>query len=166
MASVVIIMGSKSDIPHAQAITAALEEFGVSSEMRVASAHKSARHVLDMLAAYEQDEGPRVIVTVAGRSNALGGMVDANTTWPVITCPPVSSAFAGADVFSSLRMPSGVAPLLVLEPGAAALAAAKILALGDSELRERLRAYQSDLTEAIVTDDQEVRASSRLARNS
>ena len=92
--------------------------------------------------------------------------MDANTTWPVITCPPMSSAFAGADVFSSLRMPSGVAPLLVLEPGAAALAAAKILALGDSELRERLRAYQSDLTEAIVTDDQEVRASSRLARNS
>jgi 5-(carboxyamino)imidazole ribonucleotide mutase len=166
MASVVIMMGSKSDLPHAQSIVDVLDAFGISSEVRVASAHKSARHVLGMLAAYEEEPGPRVIITIAGRSNALGGMVDANTTWPVITCPPVSSTFAGADIYSSLRMPSGVAPLLVLEPSGAALAAAKILALGDSELRERLRAYQSDLTDTIVTDDQEVRADSHAARDS
>jgi len=166
MASVVIIMGSKSDLPHAQAIVDALDQLGISSEMRVASAHKSARHVLGMLAAYEEEPGPRVIITIAGRSNALGGMVDANTTWPVITCPPVSSTFAGADIFSSLRMPSGVAPLLVLEPGGAALAAAKILALGDSGLRERLRAYQSNLSDTIVTDDQDVQAGSQPAGDS
>jgi len=165
MAPIVIIMGSKSDLAHAQAIAAGLAELGIASEMRVASAHKSAQHVLDMLVSYEGDEGPRVMITVAGRSNALGGMVDANTTWPVITCPPVSSTFGGADIYSSLRMPGGVAPMLVLEPRSAALAAAKILAMENPALRERLRAYQAALTETIVADDQEVRAGAHPAKN-
>lgn len=165
MAPVIIIMGSKSDLAHAQAIADSLSELGISSEMRVASAHKSPRHLLDMLAAYERDAGPRIIITVAGRSNALGGMVDANTTWPVITCPPVSNTFAGADIYSSLRMPSGVAPMVVLEPGSAALAAAKILALSDPGLRERLRVYQTAFAETIVADDQEVRAGTHPARD-
>lgn len=164
MASVVIIMGSKSDLAHCQAIADALSMLGIASEMRVASAHKSARHVLEMLAAYEAEEEPRVIITVAGRSNALGGMVDANTTRPVITCPPVSSAFGGADIYSSLRMPSGVAPLLVLEPTAAALAAAKILALEDSGLRKRIRAYQAASAATIVADDQSLQVASEAAK--
>jgi len=165
VASVAIIMGSKSDLAHCQAIADALGALGISSEMRVASAHKSARHVLEVLAAYEADPETRLIITVAGRSNALGGMVDANITRPVITCPPVSSAFGGADIYSSLRMPSGVAPLLVLDPGAAALAAAKILALGDPALRERIQAYQAASAETIVADDHELRTASEAAKN-
>ncbi len=165
MAAVAIIMGSKSDLAHCQAIADALQALGVSSEMRVASAHKSTKHVLEVLAAYEADPATRVIITVAGRSNALGGMVDANITRPVITCPPVSSAFGGADIYSSLRMPSGVAPMLVLDPGAAALAAAKILALEDPALGERIRAYQRASAETIVADDQELRGASEAATN-
>ena len=97
-----------------------------------------------------------VYITVAGRSNALGGMVDANTAYPVITCPPVSSSFAGADIFSSLRMPSGVAPMVVLDPRGAALAAAKILALSDPALRKRISAAQAEMTDTIVEADREV----------
>ena len=81
-------------------------------------------------------------ITVAGRSNALSGMVDANVTAPVIACPPYSDRFGGADLYSSLRMPSGVAPAVVLEPDGAALLAAKILALGDPALREQVAAAQ------------------------
>ena len=78
-----------------------------------------------------------MFVTVAGRSNALSGFFDPQVTSPVIACPPPSDAFGGADLWSSLRMPSGVAPLVVLEPANAALAAAKILGLADPAVGER-----------------------------
>ena len=150
---VVIIMGSKSDLDHVNKIGAELEGLGIAYSLRVASAHKSASYLLELLAGYEQAGNPIVFITVAGRSNALGGMVDANTTHPVITCPPLSSTFGGADIYSSLRMPSGVAPTLVLEPGGAALAAAKILALEDPSLRVRIAAYQAAMTESILEAD-------------
>jgi 5-(carboxyamino)imidazole ribonucleotide mutase/phosphoribosylaminoimidazole-succinocarboxamide synthase len=116
MSFVPIIMGSRADLEHAQVIAAELKAFGIASELRVASAHKAARYLLDLLAGYEADPRPKVYITVAGRSNALSGMVDANVAAPVIACPPYSDRFGGADLFSSLRMPSGVAPAVVLEP--------------------------------------------------
>jgi 5-(carboxyamino)imidazole ribonucleotide mutase/phosphoribosylaminoimidazole-succinocarboxamide synthase len=114
MSFVPIIMGSKSDLGHALKIVDGLNAFGIASEIRVASAHKAARYLLDLLAGYEADSRPKVYITVAGRSNALSGMVDANVTAPVIACPPYSDRFGGADLYSSLRMPSGVAPAVVL----------------------------------------------------
>ena len=151
---VVIIMGSKSDMDHVQQIETQLARWGIPSEKRVASAHKSVRHLLQLLANYADSQESLVYITVAGRSNALGGMVDANTPFPVITCPPVSSTCAGADIYSSLRMPSGVAPTLVLDPKGAALAAAKVLALSDLTLRAKVAQYQQQMTDTIVTDDQ------------
>ncbi len=151
---VVILMGSKGDLDHVGKIAARLEAFGVPYVRRVASAHKSVRYLLDLLEAYGAEAQPTVYIAVAGRSNALAGMVDANTAYPVITSPPVSSAFGGADVYSSLRMPSGVAPLVILDPEAAALAAAKILALSDPDLSARVGAYQAELLEAIVSADE------------
>ncbi len=151
---VVILMGSKSDLDHVRQITAALSAFGVPYVQRVASAHKSVAHLLGILASYADAEGPLVFIGVAGRSNALAGLVDANTPWPVITCPPVSASFGGADLFSSLRMPSGVAPAVVLEPANAALAAAKILAVADPALRARIAAYQQEMTDSIVSADE------------
>jgi 5-(carboxyamino)imidazole ribonucleotide mutase/phosphoribosylaminoimidazole-succinocarboxamide synthase len=153
MPLVPIIMGSKSDLGHGQAIADALAEFGIASEVRVASAHKAARYLLDLLAAYESDPQPKVYITIAGRSNALSGMVDANVAGPVIACPPYSDRFGGADLYSSLRMPSGVAPAVVLEASGAALLAAKILALTDGALRERISQAQQAATQQIVADD-------------
>lgn len=153
---VVIIMGSKGDQGHANAVKEALASLGVHSTLRVASAHKSVRHLLSILECYHDAADPIVFVAIAGRSNALGGMVDANSAYPVITCPPPSTAFGGADIYSSLRMPSGVAPLVVLEPEAAALAAAKILALSDPSLRMRVMAYQAQMTAGVVKADGEV----------
>jgi 5-(carboxyamino)imidazole ribonucleotide mutase len=157
MAFVPIIMGSRSDLDHAQAIVAGLETFGIPSEIRVASAHKAARYLLDLLAAYEDDPRPKVYITVAGRSNALSGMVDAHVSAPVIACPPYSDRFGGADLFSSLRMPSGVAPAVVLEPKGAALLAAKILSLADKTLAEQIRQAQQAATQQIITDDEALR---------
>jgi phosphoribosylaminoimidazole carboxylase PurE protein len=135
-------MGSPSDEPFVRRITAALDEFDIPWEMRVASAHKVPQDLLDMLSSYEADPQPKVYITVAGRSNALSGVVDAHVRAPVIACPPYSEKFAGGDLLSSLRVPSGVAPAVVLEPANAALLAAKMLALAAADLRERVRASQ------------------------
>ncbi len=149
-----IIMGSKSDLAHGTAIAEALAGYGIDSEIRVASAHKAASFLLGILDDYEADPRPKLYVTIAGRSNALSGLVDGNVRAPVIACPPYSDRFGGADLFSSLRMPSGIAPLVVLDPGGAALAAAKILGIADSGVREAVGSAQAASTETIISDDE------------
>lgn len=155
---VVILMGSKTDAPHGQKIAEAARRLGLEAELRVGSAHKAPGYVLDMLHRYALDPRPKVYITVAGRSNALSGLVDGAVTAPVIACPPPSEAYGAQDIWSSLRMPSGIAPAVVLEPANAALLAAKILALADSALAERLAAYQRSLAEGIRADDQAMAA--------
>lgn len=147
MPQVIVIMGSRSDLPHVEKIVAALDTFELSHRICIASAHKSVAHLLQLLSTFEAEPGPKVYITVAGRSNALSGLVDANVVAPVIACPPPSDAFGGADIFSSLRMPSGVAPALVLEPANAALLAAKILGK-----TEQVRALQRRQTEQLIAD--------------
>jgi 5-(carboxyamino)imidazole ribonucleotide mutase len=153
---VVILLGSKSDLEHRAAIVRGLDRFAVGHETRIASAHRVTRYLLDLLDGYERDGRPRVYITVAGRSNALSGVVDANSRHPVIACPPYGERFAGMDILSTVRMPGGVAPLLVLEPEGAALAAAKILSIGDPALAERIAAWQNETREQTMADDREV----------
>jgi len=136
----VIIMGSERDFEFCREIAKHLKTLGVDFEFRVASAHKTPEKVLAILMEFEKEK--IVYVTVAGRSNALSGFVDANTSKPVIACPPYSEKFGGADLFSSLRVPSGVGSVVTIEPEGAAIAAAKILALGEKELEKRVKDYQ------------------------
>jgi phosphoribosylaminoimidazole carboxylase PurE protein len=154
---VVIIMGSPSDEPVGQRLANTLDQFGIPWEMRVASAHKVPRYVLDMLAEYESDPRPKVYVTIAGRSNALSGLVDAQVSAPVIACPPYSDRFGGGDLLSSLRMPSGVAPAVVLEPESAALLAAKMLALADPDLCQRVQEAQASQRQRLLETDAVIR---------
>jgi phosphoribosylaminoimidazole carboxylase PurE protein len=119
---VVILMGPcRPD--HCRKIAEACKNFGLESVLRIGSAHKTALHVLEILREYEADPRPKVYITAAGRSNALSGFTDGAVSAPVIACPPPSDSYGGADVYSSLRMPSGIAPAVVLEPLNAALAA-------------------------------------------
>jgi 5-(carboxyamino)imidazole ribonucleotide mutase len=154
---VIIIMGSGSDQPFVDSIASALRDLGINFERRVASAHKTPKKLLAIL---EENENhcSIVYVTVAGMSNALSGFVDANTVHPVIACPPVAAGFESIDVFSSLRMPKGVSPLVVLQPENAAAAAAKILAATDSDLRGRIEAYQAELRKRVEKDDEKVKS--------
>jgi phosphoribosylaminoimidazole carboxylase PurE protein len=150
----VILLGSEADLERGRRIAALLKAgFGVESRLRIASAHKTPRELLELLERFEADPAPKVYLTVAGRSNALSGMVDAQVSAPVVATPPYSEAFAGADVFSSLRMPSGVAPAVVLEAEGAALAAAKMLALVDPEVKNRVLAYQEAARERVRAAD-------------
>ncbi|KAI0559033.1 phosphoribosylaminoimidazole carboxylase [Gracilaria domingensis] len=153
-------MGSASDSTFCKKIAAALTNLGIESELRIASAHKVPRRLLDVLEQYEALERPKVYIAVAGRSNALSGVLDCAVSSPVVSCPPYSDAFGGADVFSSIRMPSGVAPMLVLDAGGAALAAAKILALGDEQIRLRVDALQRANRDRLYVDDAQLMSES------
>jgi 5-(carboxyamino)imidazole ribonucleotide mutase len=151
---VIVLLGSKSDAEHRNAIAHALDKLGISHVTRIASAHKVTSYLLDLLQSYEQDGLPHVYITVAGRSNALSGVVDANSRHPVIACPPYGDRFGGMDILSTVRMPGGVAPLLVLEPAAAALAAAKILGVGSPEISQRVAELQEKTRLQAIEDDQ------------
>lgn len=151
---VVIIMGSRSDLEWSKRIAETLGKLGVESALRVASAHKIPLKCYELIKEYEKENV--VFITVAGRSNALSGFTDAHTFCPVIACPPHSDKFAGVDIFSSLRMPSGVCPMVVLEPEQAALAAVKILALSDEGLQQKIKKYQEEKRRGIERDDKEV----------
>src|SRR5579859_1181335 len=153
---VVIIMGSKSDLAHAQSVVKTLKTLEINYEMRVCSAHKATTRLLEILNEYEKHTGPLVYVTIAGRSNALSAVIDANTRYPVIACPPYSDRFGGADIFSSLRLPSGIATPTILEPEGAALLAGKILALSSEPLRKRIEIYKQRLVSELAQADEEV----------
>lgn len=150
---VIIILGSPSDEPVGRQLVQALESFGLPWEMRVASAHKTPHYLLEILARYKADPRPKVYITVAGRSNALSGMVDAQVSAPVIACPPYADKYAGGDLLSSLRVPSGVAPAVVLEPANAALLAAKMLGLADPALRTKVQQAQQEQRQRLCDAD-------------
>lgn len=153
---VVILMGSKADMDHCTKISEACKQYGLETVLRIASAHKTPEHALAILREYEEDERQKVYITVAGRSNALSGFTDGSVSAPVIACPPSSDSFGGADVFSSLRMPSGVAPAVALEPANAALLAAKIFGVANAEMREQVKLSQKRAADKIVEDDASV----------
>jgi fusion protein PurCD len=127
-----ILMGSEKDQPHADKITDALNARSVGNKTIVASAHKHTHKVMDILEKHQHSLEPMVFITLAGRSNALSGVVAANTKWPVIACPPFKDQSDYlVNIHSTLQMPSEVPVMTVLDPGNAALAAEKILRLAE-----------------------------------
>jgi 5-(carboxyamino)imidazole ribonucleotide mutase len=147
---VIIVTGSPADREWAGRIEQALDRYGLPHETRVASAHKTPAYLLGLVQDWEQAPGARVYITVAGRSNALSGFLDAQVAAPVIACPPPSEAYGGMDILSSLRMPRGVAPVVVLEPENAALAAAKMLGLTYPRVREAVTQAQEEERHRVV----------------
>jgi 5-(carboxyamino)imidazole ribonucleotide mutase len=133
-------MGSKADLEWAKQISTVLISFEIETITRIASAHKVPLKCYNLIKEYEKENV--VFITIAGMSNALSGFTDAQTHCPVIACPPYSDKYAGADLYSSIRMPSGVAPLTILSPENAALAAAKIMGLSNSDIQKRIIEFQ------------------------
>ncbi|MBR9707006.1 MAG: AIR carboxylase family protein [Candidatus Diapherotrites archaeon] len=152
-----ILMGSKGDFKFAKKIGETLEKFGVNYEYRVSSAHKTTDELLTAVKQYDASDKKLVYIGVAGRSNALGGVLEANTQNPVINCPPYSDKFGGGDIYSSLRMPSGMGCTICMEAANAAYAAVKIFALNNPELREKVKAYQQDFKNKVNNADAELK---------
>lgn len=151
MTKVVIALGSKSDLQHANEIRKTLGELGLPSQIRVSSAHKIPDHTLKLINEYENEDV--IFIAIAGRSNALGGLLDANTRHVVINCPPYSEKFAGADIYSSLRMPSGLSCTTAIEPEQAALACVKIAARTDKNVSDRLMAFREKKRKELLDAD-------------
>ncbi|XP_051951299.1 multifunctional protein ADE2 [Xyrauchen texanus] len=137
---VVVLMGSTSDVAHCEKIRKACASYGIACHLRVTSAHKGPDETLRIKAEYEGDGVPTIFVAVAGRSNGLGPVMSGNTAYPVINCPPITPDWGAQDIWSSLRMPSGLGCSTVLSPDAAAQFAAQILGLNDHMVWARLRA--------------------------
>lgn len=150
---VVIIMGSASDEEQAQKIVDKLNYFGLDSVLRVASAHKTVEHLVDIIRYYDGIEREKVYITIAGRSNGLAGVVDGLTSYPTVTCPPYSQSFGGADIFSSLRMPEGISPAVILEPANVAMFVARIFASHYPQVRNKLISYIEELKKKVMDSD-------------
>jgi 5-(carboxyamino)imidazole ribonucleotide mutase len=151
----VIVMGSERDLDFSREIAKYLKLLGVGYVFRVASAHKTPEKVLEVIKEFESEK--TVYITVAGRSNALSPFVDANSSKPVIACPPYSEKYGGADIYSSLRVPSGIGSVVTVEPEGAAIAAAKIFALEDSALAQVVKDYQASKKKELEKANESVK---------
>ncbi|XP_041358340.1 multifunctional protein ADE2-like [Gigantopelta aegis] len=153
----VIFMGSASDMPHAEKIIQECKSLGVPCEIRVMSAHKATQETLNILAEYEGEGIPTVFIAVAGRSNGLGPVLSGNASWPVINCPPITTDWGPHDIWSSLRLPSGLGCSTVISPEAAGLQAAQILGLSNHLIWNKLRARQTNTWISLKTTDKKFR---------
>ncbi len=151
----IVLMGSERDLDFCRKITKYLELLGIEYEFRVASAHKTPEQLLKIISMFEGEK--IVYITVAGRSNALSAFVDASTSKPVIACPPYSEKFGGADIFSSLRVPSGIGSVVTIEPEGAAIIAAKIFALEDEKINKIIKDYQSNKKKTLAQANEKIR---------
>ncbi len=114
---VVILSGSVKDELHVAKLMAALSDQSIDVKSFVASAHKNTKLVLDIIQIYDKGKKNIVWVTVAGRSNALSGVVAANSKFPVIACPPfVDKMDMMVNIHSTLQCPSNVPVMTILEP--------------------------------------------------
>lgn len=140
---VLILIGSESDRATMEKTVKTLEEFGIASQLEVASAHRTPAKVVQMVRDAEKN-GVKVFVAAAGMAAHLAGAVAANTTRPVIGVPLSGSALNGMDsLLATVQMPKGVpvATVAIGDHGAinAGFLAAQIIALTDTAVAARLR---------------------------
>ncbi|MCI6553034.1 MAG: 5-(carboxyamino)imidazole ribonucleotide mutase [Lachnospiraceae bacterium] len=156
MAQVGIVMGSDSDMPVMAKAADILEELGISYEMRIISAHREP-DVFFEYANTAEEKGFKVIIAGAGMAAHLPGMCAAVFPMPVIGIPMHTTSLGGKDsLYSIVQMPSGIPVATVAINGGAnaGLLAARILAVSDPELLDRLKDYSRSLKEGVQAKDE------------
>jgi 5-(carboxyamino)imidazole ribonucleotide mutase len=155
-----IVMGSDSDLATMRAAADALDEFGVVYEIRVVSAHRAPRDMIEY-GTRAHERGLRVIIAGAGGAAHLPGMLASATPLPVIGVPVPLAHLDGMDsLLSIVQMPAGV-PVATVGVGNArnaGLLAVRILAAGDPERTAAMLAFQQSLLESSQQKDARVRA--------
>lgn len=160
MAKVGILMGSDSDMPVMAKAADVLEELGIDYEMRIISAHREP-DVFYEYAKTAEERGLSVIIAGAGMAAHLPGMCAAIFPMPVIGVPMHTSSLGGRDsLYSIVQMPSGIPVATVAIGGGvnAALLAAKILAVSDAALLQKLKAYSNNLKEQVQAKDERLQS--------
>lgn len=162
---IAILMGSKSDLPKLEPALDTLDELKLEYTVRVMSAHRTPAIVAEF-AETAPDQGLQVICAAAGGAAHLAGVVSAHTTLPVIGIPVEGGALNGMDaLLATVQMPGGI-PVATVGVGRggvknAALLAAQILGVSDSEVRARVAEYRAQQSQKVLDADLEVRESRR-----
>jgi 5-(carboxyamino)imidazole ribonucleotide mutase len=149
-----ILMGSKSDWETMRHVSETLEKFGVESESRVLSAHRTPRETSEYVTS-AASRGIEILVAGAGGAAHLAGVAAAHTTLPVLGIPMESASLKGLDsLLSTVQMPGGipVATFAIGKPGAvnAALFAVAVLAGKRPELSQKLAAFRAEQAKKVL----------------
>lgn len=156
---VAIVMGSDSDYPVVEKGLKILKEFGVESEVRVISAHRTPDKAVEF-GKNAENEGFEVIIAAAGKAAHLGGVLAAVSILPVIGLPIKSSTLDGLDsLLSIVQMPKGIPVATVAIDGGenAALLAIQILSLKYNDLKTKLMEYRLKMAMEVEKKDRELR---------
>lgn len=152
-----VIMGSTSDLPIMQRAAKQLEALEIPFELLALSAHRTPDEVAQFARGAEE-RGVRVIIAAAGMAAHLCGVIASMTTLPVIGVP-IDASLEGLDALLAIvQMPPGI-PVATVGVNAAqnaALLSAQMLALGDPEIAQRVRAQKASLKEKIVKANKEL----------
>lgn len=157
-AKVAIVMGSDNDFEIMEKAYDVLKDFGVESEVIVASAHRTPYRALKY-AEEAKGRGIKVIIAGAGAAAHLGGVLAAVTTLPVIGVPIDATPLKGVDsLYSIVQMPSGVPVASVAINGGknAGLLALQILALSDNEIDKKLQEFKEKMAEEVIEKSEKV----------
>ena len=158
MAQVGIVMGSDSDLSVMSKAAEVLDEFGISYEMHIISAHREPEIFFEWARGAEE-RGIKVIVAGAGMAAHLPGMCAALFPMPVIGIPMHTTSLGGRDsLYSIVQMPSGIPVATVAIGGGknAGLLAAKILAVSDPELLKKLKDYSANMAAEVEAKDRKL----------
>lgn len=159
-----IVMGSKSDLPVVEKAVEILKDFGVETETRIISAHRTPKLAHEFTEEVDR-KGMEVIIAAAGKAAHLAGVMAAGTDIPVIGIPIKSSTMDGLDsLLSTVQMPKGIPVATVAVDGAenAALLAIQMLGIKYPELREKMKKYKADMAEELAGQDMELKSDSRF----
>lgn len=151
----VVIMGSDSDLETMRPCVKRLKSFGIETEVRVISAHRTPA-AAENFASHARENGFGCIIAAAGKAAHLAGVLAAYTTLPVIGVPIKTSMMGGLDsLLSMVQMPKGIPVACVAVDGAdnAAILCAQMLALSDPALSDKLTAFKSDMAAEVAEKD-------------
>ncbi|HIY74482.1 MAG TPA: 5-(carboxyamino)imidazole ribonucleotide mutase [Candidatus Intestinimonas merdavium] len=155
---VAVVIGSDSDLETMKPCIARLQSFGISTEVRVISAHRTPA-AAEQFASSALENGFGVVIAAAGKAAHLAGVLAAYTTLPVIGVPIKTSMMGGLDsLLSMVQMPKGIPVACVAVDGAdnAAILAAQMLALSDGDLAQKLSAFKVQMADEVAEKDRHI----------
>jgi len=158
--SVYVVIGSKHDINYASKCIELLDKFEIEHRLFIASAHRTPEKIDEILQLVEENH-IQVLIAMAGYAAHLPGVLAARAVCPVIGVPLDSSSLLGLDaLFSIVQMPAGI-PCACVGIGIsgaknAAILATEILALQNSQLKDRIKAYREEMKEAVIQANREL----------
>jgi phosphoribosylaminoimidazole carboxylase PurE protein len=151
--NVVIISGSDSDLPHIKTIQKELGKFSIDSNIRICSAHKQPVTCENILKELNESSVPSIIVSIAGATDALSGVLSFHSLHPVISCPPDKT-----NHFSCIDNPPGSSNSLILRPANVAKHIAQMLVLVDPEFKNIIAEKNEQKVATLIKADKENRA--------